>query len=137
MKESSAVFGTRVRYTQSFTSCFVWLLTDLVDRNTTPRMPWHDVGALVVGAGAQDVARHFIQRWNAVKVCCSGSSMSVACFRTVYKIVTAHHERRCKRDATRNTAVKSLSWKHGLDIALQFDSLHCISYGFRIVQTDS
>lgn len=41
---------------------------DLVDRNTTPRMPWHDVGALVVGAAARDVARHFIQRWNAVKL---------------------------------------------------------------------
>lgn len=40
---------------------------DLVDRNTTPRMPWHDVGAMVVGAAARDVARHFIQRWNAVK----------------------------------------------------------------------
>ncbi|CAG4987984.1 unnamed protein product [Parnassius apollo] len=41
---------------------------DLVDRNTTPRMPWHDVGVLVQGAAARDVARHFIQRWNAIKL---------------------------------------------------------------------
>lgn len=41
---------------------------DLVDRSTTPRMPWHDVGVMVQGAAARDVARHFIQRWNAVKV---------------------------------------------------------------------
>ncbi|XP_021931643.1 phospholipase D1 isoform X2 [Zootermopsis nevadensis] len=41
---------------------------DLVDRNTTPRMPWHDVGTMVVGAAALDVARHFIQRWNAIKL---------------------------------------------------------------------
>lgn len=40
---------------------------DLVDRNTTPRMPWHDVGVVVVGTAARDVARHFIQRWNTVK----------------------------------------------------------------------
>ncbi|KAL0133503.1 hypothetical protein PUN28_000914 [Cardiocondyla obscurior] len=40
---------------------------DLVDRTTTPRMPWHDIGVLVQNAAARDVARHFIQRWNAVK----------------------------------------------------------------------
>ncbi|XP_046617254.1 phospholipase D2 isoform X1 [Neodiprion virginianus] len=41
---------------------------DLVDRCTTPRMPWHDIGVMVQGASARDVARHFIQRWNAVKL---------------------------------------------------------------------
>ncbi|KAH0956339.1 hypothetical protein HN011_008543 [Eciton burchellii] len=41
---------------------------DLVDRTTTPRMPWHDVGILLQNAAARDVARHFIQRWNAVKL---------------------------------------------------------------------
>lgn len=42
---------------------------DLVDRSTTPRMPWHDMGVMVQGATARDVARHFIQRWNSIKVC--------------------------------------------------------------------
>ena len=41
---------------------------DLVDRSTTPRMPWHDVGIMVQDATARDIARHFIQRWNAIKV---------------------------------------------------------------------
>ncbi|XP_037918179.1 phospholipase D2 isoform X3 [Hermetia illucens] len=41
---------------------------DLVDRTTTPRMPWHDVGVVVCGSAARDVARHFIQRWNATKL---------------------------------------------------------------------
>ena len=41
---------------------------DLIDRSTTPRMPWHDIGAVVVGASARDIARHFIQRWNATKL---------------------------------------------------------------------
>ncbi|KAK0092201.1 hypothetical protein PV326_001951 [Microctonus aethiopoides] len=41
---------------------------DLVDRSTTPRMPWHDIGVMVQGASARDVARHFIQRWNAIKL---------------------------------------------------------------------
>ncbi|XP_034933646.1 phospholipase D1 [Chelonus insularis] len=41
---------------------------DLVDRSTTPRMPWHDIGVMVQGAAARDIARHFIQRWNAIKM---------------------------------------------------------------------
>ncbi|GFR10586.1 phospholipase D1 [Trichonephila clavata] len=40
---------------------------DLIDRHTTPRMPWHDIGCFVQGAIARDVARHFIQRWNFTK----------------------------------------------------------------------
>jgi hypothetical protein len=40
---------------------------DQIDRNTTPRMPWHDIGAFVYGACARDLARHFIERWNFVK----------------------------------------------------------------------
>lgn len=31
-------------------------------------MPWHDIGCVVQGAAARDVARHFIMRWNAIKV---------------------------------------------------------------------
>lgn len=41
---------------------------DLVDRTKTPRMPWHDVHSVVVGQPARDVARHFIERWNSVKL---------------------------------------------------------------------
>ncbi|XP_077999833.1 phospholipase D1-like [Glandiceps talaboti] len=41
---------------------------DFIDRTTTPRMPWHDIGAVVCGIAARDVARHFIQRWNVTKL---------------------------------------------------------------------
>ncbi|XP_046394345.1 phospholipase D1 [Ischnura elegans] len=40
---------------------------DFINRNVTPRMPWHDIGVMVQGAPARDVSRHFIQRWNAAK----------------------------------------------------------------------
>lgn len=40
---------------------------DFINRYETPRMPWHDIHSVVYGAAARDVARHFIQRWNAVK----------------------------------------------------------------------
>uniref|UniRef100_A0A452UFM5 phospholipase D n=1 Tax=Ursus maritimus TaxID=29073 RepID=A0A452UFM5_URSMA len=41
---------------------------DFIDRETTPRMPWRDVGVAVHGLPARDLARHFIQRWNFTKM---------------------------------------------------------------------
>ncbi|XP_067265041.1 phospholipase D1 isoform X1 [Chanodichthys erythropterus] len=41
---------------------------DFIDRYKTPRMPWHDIGAMVHGKAARDIARHFIQRWNFTKL---------------------------------------------------------------------
>ncbi|GCB84537.1 hypothetical protein scyTo_0025164, partial [Scyliorhinus torazame] len=46
---------------------------DFIDRTSTPRMPWRDIGVVVHGGAAQDVARHFIQRWNFTKVICFGN----------------------------------------------------------------
>ncbi|TMW56578.1 hypothetical protein Poli38472_006588 [Pythium oligandrum] len=39
---------------------------DLIDRPSQPRMPWHDVHCSVSGPAVQDIAYHFIQRWNFV-----------------------------------------------------------------------
>ncbi|XP_066562874.1 phospholipase D1 isoform X1 [Amia ocellicauda] len=41
---------------------------DFIDRYKTPRMPWHDIGVVVQGKAARDIARHFIQRWNFTKL---------------------------------------------------------------------
>uniref|UniRef100_A0A671QAH1 phospholipase D n=1 Tax=Sinocyclocheilus anshuiensis TaxID=1608454 RepID=A0A671QAH1_9TELE len=43
------------------------LSPNFIDRYKTPRMPWHDIGVLVHGKAARDIARHFIQRWNFTK----------------------------------------------------------------------
>jgi phosphatidylserine/phosphatidylglycerophosphate/cardiolipin synthase-like enzyme len=40
---------------------------DQIDRYSVPRLPWHDVNAVIYGESARDLARHFIQRWNATK----------------------------------------------------------------------
>uniref|UniRef100_A0A1I7XAM2 phospholipase D n=1 Tax=Heterorhabditis bacteriophora TaxID=37862 RepID=A0A1I7XAM2_HETBA len=42
-------------------------ILDFIDRGITPRMPWHDIHSVTFGIPARDVARHFIQRWNATK----------------------------------------------------------------------
>lgn len=39
-------------------------LEDMYDRSKVPRMPWHDVGCMVLGQPARDLTRHFVQRWN-------------------------------------------------------------------------
>lgn len=39
---------------------------EMYDRNTTPRMPWHDISMHVVGQPARDLTRHFVQRWNYI-----------------------------------------------------------------------
>ncbi|PRP76312.1 phospholipase D1 [Planoprotostelium fungivorum] len=35
-----------------------------IDRETVPRMAWHDISVRLDGMGARDVAYNFIQRWN-------------------------------------------------------------------------
>ncbi|XP_020822230.1 phospholipase D2 isoform X1 [Phascolarctos cinereus] len=40
---------------------------DFINREMMPRMPWRDVGVVVHGSAARDLARHFIQRWNFTK----------------------------------------------------------------------
>lgn len=55
--------------TPLFHLLLLWpVCADFIDRYTTPRMPWHDISAVVHGRAARDVARHFIQRWNFTKV---------------------------------------------------------------------
>ncbi|CCH45548.1 hypothetical protein BN7_5130 [Wickerhamomyces ciferrii] len=36
----------------------------MYDRDSVPRMPWHDVHMVTAGQPASDLARHFVQRWN-------------------------------------------------------------------------
>ena len=48
--------------------CCMIFCADMVDRRQYPRMPWQDIGACVLGQAARDVARHFVHRWNFIKV---------------------------------------------------------------------
>lgn len=41
---------------------------DLIDRKSTPRMPWHDIHCQVGGHVAKDLSHHFIERWNYSKL---------------------------------------------------------------------
>ncbi|KAJ8655156.1 hypothetical protein O0I10_009191 [Lichtheimia ornata] len=39
----------------------------LIDKTTTPRMPWHDISLCMLGGPVLDVSRHFCERWNYIK----------------------------------------------------------------------
>lgn len=39
----------------------------LIKKTSTPRMPWRDIQAQIVGEAAEDFVRNFIQYWNFVK----------------------------------------------------------------------
>lgn len=42
--------------------------TSHLNREKNPRMPWHDVGTMVIGLPVKDLARHFMQYWNFIKI---------------------------------------------------------------------
>ncbi|KAK4886881.1 hypothetical protein RN001_003152 [Aquatica leii] len=68
--DGSAKFWVGKDYANFIVKDFINLdqpFDDFIDRTTTPRMPWHDIGMCVQNACAKDVARHFIQRWNSAK----------------------------------------------------------------------
>ena len=48
-----------------FTNVSDWE-TDSIDRNTEPRMPWHDIAVMVKGPVANDIALRFTELWNFV-----------------------------------------------------------------------
>ncbi|KAG7030138.1 Phospholipase D zeta 1, partial [Cucurbita argyrosperma subsp. argyrosperma] len=42
-------------------------MSDELEREKCPRMPWHDVHCALWGSPCRDIARHFVQRWNHAK----------------------------------------------------------------------
>lgn len=120
---------------------------DLVDRSTTPRMPWHDIGVLVQGATARDVARHFIQRWNATK-------MEKAKLNQAYPFLLPKSYKDCKssvpfieRAAIHNVKCQVLrsvsSWSAGfldsetLEQSIQEAYIHAISKAERYIYIEN
>ncbi|KAG2183933.1 hypothetical protein INT44_008944 [Umbelopsis vinacea] len=89
--------------------------TPLVDKNTTPRMPWHDVSIGVVGPIARDIARHFVQRWNFIKA-------SKGAHRTTVPFLTPKGEYVAKRDESKfegscrvQLLRSSAEWSQGIE----------------------
>mmetsp|Transcript_2054 Transcript_2054/g.4697 ORF Transcript_2054/g.4697 Transcript_2054/m.4697 type:complete len:1014 (-) Transcript_2054:733-3774(-) len=55
-----------------FTNVEDWETT-LIDRNSVPRMPWHDIAMKVAGRSAVDIGLHFIELWNHIQLDITGN----------------------------------------------------------------
>ncbi|KAL5010636.1 hypothetical protein ScPMuIL_012941 [Solemya velum] len=97
---------------------------DFIDRNKTPRMPWHDIGAVVYGASARDVARHFIARWNFTKTeKFKGNKNYPLLLPKSYKTCTVpQHIKDITYQATTQILRSSCGWSVGIDTVEQ--SIH-------------
>ncbi|KAG2180333.1 hypothetical protein INT44_003335, partial [Umbelopsis vinacea] len=87
----------------------------LIDRRTTPRMPWHDVAIGMVGTPARDVARHFVQRWNHVKTEKGQKRMSLPFLTPKGEFVPARDETKFKGTCRVQVLRSSTEWSQGVE----------------------
>uniref|UniRef100_A0A8B9HTC7 phospholipase D n=1 Tax=Astyanax mexicanus TaxID=7994 RepID=A0A8B9HTC7_ASTMX len=95
---------------------------DNVDRTQVPRIPWRDLGAVLHGKAARDLARHFIQRWNFTKI-----------FKTKYKdkfypylLPKSHTTADTLPFTVPGTSKASVQVCHTAHTHRQSDSAHCM-----------
>lgn len=50
---------------QDFSKVDQWQ-RDLLDRSTSPRMPWHDIGVKLTGEVVADLVAHFVEAWDHI-----------------------------------------------------------------------
>lgn len=87
----------------------------LVDRNITPRMPWHDMTVGMVGPAARDVARHFIQRWNFLKASKGMHRPTVPFLMPKGEYVAARDESSFKGTCRIQMLRSSAQWSSGIE----------------------
>ncbi|KAI8052677.1 hypothetical protein BDF21DRAFT_441216 [Thamnidium elegans] len=87
----------------------------LVDRNSTPRMPWHDMTVGMVGPIARDVARHFIQRWNFLKASKGMHRPTVPFLMPKGEYVAARDESSFKGTCRVQILRSSAQWSSGIE----------------------
>ncbi|KAL5230423.1 hypothetical protein ABZP36_029199 [Zizania latifolia] len=67
-------------------------MKDELDRTKYPRMPWHDVQCALYGPPCQDVARHFVQRWNYAKRNKAANEQGIPLLMPHYHMVIPHYK---------------------------------------------
>lgn len=86
-----------------------------MDRNVTPRMPWHDMTVGMVGPIARDVARHFIQRWNFLKASKGMHRPTVPFLMPKGEYVAARDESAFKGTCRVQMLRSSAQWSSGIE----------------------
>ena len=87
----------------------------LIDRTNVPRMPWHDVALSFQGSAARDVARHFVQRWNFIKMTKSSAKEKVPYLMPVGEYVSTREESGLAGTCDVQIVRSSAEWSLGID----------------------
>ena len=68
------------------------IITDYINRDNSPRMPWHDIACCFTGLAVQDVIKHFAQRYEKVKFEVFPIHLMIVCW-TVDLIIVGHRKK--------------------------------------------
>ncbi|KAI7866085.1 hypothetical protein BDF14DRAFT_1818672 [Spinellus fusiger] len=88
--------------------------TELINKRSTPRMPWHDIHVAMVGPPARDIARHFIQRWNYIKSMRAKDRNDVPFLVPKGEYVTSKDEDKFRGTCRVQIVRSSASWSQGI-----------------------
>ncbi|ORZ23136.1 hypothetical protein BCR42DRAFT_343568 [Absidia repens] len=102
---------------------------ETIDRQSAPRMPWHDIHTVMVGPPAKDISRHFIQRWNYIKSTHAKDKDDIPFLLPKGEYVAPHDEKKfrgtCRVQVIRSSAEWSLGIKREYSIYNAY--MECIS----------
>lgn len=90
--------------------------TYLVDKTKIPRMPWHDIALSFSGSAARDVARHFIHRWNYVKVAKAANKPEVPVLLPVGEFDHLRDESHLEGSCNIQILRSSSDWSSGIEL---------------------
>ncbi|KAJ1959344.1 hypothetical protein IWQ62_004649, partial [Dispira parvispora] len=86
----------------------------LIPRESSPRMPWHDVHMGVMGSTARDVARHFIERWNFIKRSKAQQRSTLPYLMPKGEYVPRRDDQALSGSCHTQLLRSSASWSHGI-----------------------
>ncbi|RUS17342.1 hypothetical protein BC937DRAFT_90093 [Endogone sp. FLAS-F59071] len=87
----------------------------LINKDNTPRIPWHDVAIGMVGTPARDIARHFVQRWNFIKATKGMHRVIVPFLTPKGEFVATRDDSKFKGTCRVQVIRSSAEWSSGVD----------------------
>ncbi|GFN77900.1 phospholipase d1 [Plakobranchus ocellatus] len=104
---------------------------DFIDRTKCPRMPWHDIGCVLYGKSARDLARHFIGRWNFTKQekCKNNNDFPILVPKSTQKCSIPHAMKDITFEVKAQVLRSSCGWSVGIgeiESSIHEAYVHCI-----------
>ncbi|CAO3592755.1 unnamed protein product [Absidia cylindrospora] len=102
---------------------------EVIDKQSSPRMPWHDIHTAMVGPPAKDVSRHFIQRWNYIKSTHAKDKDDIPFLLPKGEYVAPHDENKFRGTCRVQVIRSSAEWSLGIrrEYSIYNAYMECIS----------